>query len=57
MLARESGGKGIHLLGVSKTVLILKRECNLRKKESISGQIPCVTVESLLSYYPSHAHD
>ena len=35
VLACKSKGRGIHLLGVSKTVLILEHECNVEKQEPI----------------------
>ena len=53
VLACESGGEGIQLLGVSKTVLILEWEHNLGKEELIPKLISHVTVNAsteLLSF-------
>ena len=37
VLARESEGKSMHLLGVFKAVPIFEQECDLGKQESLSG--------------------
>jgi len=53
LLACESGGEGIQLLGMSKTVLILEWEHNLGKQESIPRLILHVIVNAsaeLLSF-------